>query len=151
MGPGTNVASAILLARQEALDLSSRLRVMWLGGSDNSVTHEFNGNNDPWSMYVVAASGVETWIMPAGVGARVAIDKRTEGELYADTPLGQYLKRIVPARHKPLFDPSCLAAIISLRLHLGWVREVERVMVGGPETDYAWTRTDSSRAVRIIR
>jgi hypothetical protein len=71
-----------------------------------AIVREFNGNNDPWSMYVVAHSGVETWIVPAPVGARVAIDKRTEGHLYADHPLGQYLKQIVPAKQKGCTMPA---------------------------------------------
>ena len=151
VGPGTNVASAILQAREQGLDLRDRLRVMWLGGSSNGITHEFNGNNDPWSMYIVAQSGVETWIMPAPVGARVAIDKRTEADLYADNALGQYLKAIVPAGNKPLFDPSCLSAIISERLGLGWVKRTEWVTVAGPEADYAWTLSEEPTTVRVIR
>jgi inosine-uridine nucleoside N-ribohydrolase len=151
VGPGTNVASAILQARAEGLDLQDRLRVMWLGGSNDAVVREFNGNNDPWSMYVVAHSGLETWFVPAPVGARVAIDKRTEGHLYADHPLGQYLKEIVPAKYKPLFDASTLSAIISMRLDLGWIKAVENVTVAGPDGQYAWTRSDDPNAVRVIR
>ena len=151
VGPGTNVASAILQARAEGLELKDRLRVIWLGGSNNSIGGEFNGNNDPWSMYVVAQSGVETWIVPAPVGARVAIDKRTEGHLYADNPLGQYLKQIVPAKHKPLYDASTLSSIISLRLNLGWIKEVERVTVSGPDQRYAWSRSEAPNAVYVIR
>ena len=151
VGPGTNVASAILQARVEGLELKDRLRVIWLGGSDRSITHEFNGNNDPWSMYVVAQSGVETWIVPAPVGARVAIDKRTEGDLYANHPLGRYLKQIVPAKHKPLFDAAALSSIISMRLDLDWIKEVERVRVAGADQDYAWKPSDDPAAVHIIR
>jgi chitodextrinase len=151
VGPGTNVASAILQARAEGLDLKDRLRVMWLGGSNDAIIREFNGNNDPWSMYVVAHSGVETWIVPAPVGARVAIDKRTEGHLYADHPLGQYLKQIVPAKHKALFDPSTLSAIITMRLDLGWIKAVENVTVAGPDRQYSWTRSDDPHAVHVIR
>jgi len=151
VGPGTNVASAILQARAEGLELKDRLRVIWLGGSNDSVVHEFNGNNDPWSIYVVAASGVETWIVPAPVGARVAIDKRTEGHLYADHPLGRYLRQIVPAKHKALYDPSALSSIISMRLKLGWIKEVERISVAGPDRQYAWTRSDDPHAVHVIR
>ena len=151
VGPGTNVASAILQARAEGLDLKGRLRVMWLGGSNNAVTGEFNGNNDPWSMYVVASSGLDVWIMPAPVGARVAVDKRTEGDLYADHALGRYLKRIMPARKKPLYDPSCLSAIISMRLGLKWVKQTERVTVGGADRKHRWTRSDGASAVRVIR
>ncbi len=151
VGPGTNVAVAVLQARAEGLDLADRLRVMWLGGSNEAITGEFNGNNDPWGTCVVTQSGLETWIMPAPVGARVRIDKRTEGDLYADHPLGQYLRQIVPARNKPLFDPACLAAIISERLGLGWIREVEPVTVGGPADGYRWSKADEPTTVRIIR
>lgn len=151
VGPGTNVASAILQAREESLDLNGRLRIMWLGGSNDSIIREFNGNNDPWSMYVIAHSGIETWIMPAPVGARVAIDKRTEGNLYTDHPLGQYLKRIVPENNKALFDPACLSAIITLRLDSSWIKETEPVTVAGPKEGYRWTKTDQPTSVRVIR
>ncbi len=102
-------------------------------------------------MYVVAHSGVETWIVPAPVGARVAIDKRTEGNLYADHPLGRYLKEIMPAKHKALYDASTLSSIISMRLDLGWIKEVERVDVAGPDEEYAWTRSENPQAVHVIR
>lgn len=151
VGPGTNVASAILQARAEGLELKDRLRVIWLGGSNNAIIREFNGNNDPWSMVVVAHSNLETWIVPAPVGARVAMDKRTEGHLYADNPLGQYLKQIMPDRNKALYDASALSAIISMRLDLGWIKQVEHVTVAGPDQDYAWTRSDESSTVRVIR
>lgn len=151
VGPGTNVASAILQARAEGLGLKDCLRVIWLGGSNNAIIREFNGNNDPWSMVVIAHSGLETWIVPAPVGARVAIDKRTEGHLYADNPLGQYLKQIMPDRNKALYDASTLSAIISMRLDLDWIKEVEHVTVGGPDQDYAWTRRDDPGTVRVIR
>lgn len=151
VGPGTNVASAILQARDDGWDLKDRIRIIWLGGSNNAIIHEFNGNNDPWSMYVVAQSGIETWIVPAPVGARVRIDKRTEGDLYADDPLGRYLKKIVPAKDKPLFDASALSSIISFYRDFGWVEKVERIEVAGPEDDYRWRPSDAPDAVRVIR
>jgi chitodextrinase len=151
VGPGTNPASAILQARREGFELKDRIRIIWLGGSNNEITNEFNGNNDPWSMYVVSHSGIETWIMPAPVGARVAIDKTKEGHLYADNPLGRYLKSIVPARNKALYDASCLSAIISKHLDLGWVKQSDPVVVGGPKEGYRWTRTDQPTSVRVIR
>ncbi|MFQ6098155.1 MAG: nucleoside hydrolase [Armatimonadota bacterium] len=151
VGPGTNVASAILQARREGLDLRKRVRIMWLGGLDEGVVGEFNGGNDPWSIYVIAQSGIETWVVPAPVGARVRIDRRTEADLYADNPLGRYLRQIVPARDKPLFDPSCLAAIISMRLGLGWVKEVEQVVMTSPGREYRWKKADGPSSVRIIR
>ncbi|MFW6163000.1 MAG: hypothetical protein ACODAJ_09540, partial [Planctomycetota bacterium] len=114
-------------------------------------TGEFNGNNDPWSMFVVTRSGVETWILPAPVGGRIRMDVRQEADLYADNPLGRYLRKIVPRRNKAIYDPSCLAAILSLRLGLGWLKEVEPVTVGGPDKGYRWTKTDEPTPVRVIR
>ena len=151
VGPGTNIATAMLQARAEGLELKDRMRIIWLGGSNDSITREFNGDNDPWSMYVVAHGGLDTYIVPAPVGARVAIDKRTESHLYADHPLGQYLMQIVPNANKALYDASALSAIISMRLDLGWVKEVEPVTVAGPEDDYRWSRSDTPTPVRVIR
>lgn len=151
VGPGTNVASAILMAREQGLDLEGRMRVMWLGGSNKAITQEFNGNNDPWSLYVVGQSGVELWIMPAPVGARVRIDKRTESDWYAHNPLGQYLQKITPAKDKPLYDPAVLSAIIDLRLDQGWVTEVESVVLGGPDDAYRWQHSDTPTNVTLIR
>jgi chitodextrinase/inosine-uridine nucleoside N-ribohydrolase len=151
VGPGTNVASAILLARERGLDLEGRLRVMWLGGANKAITQEFNGNNDPWSLYVVGQSGIELWITPAPVGARVRIDKRTESDWYADHVLGQYLKKITPARDKPLYDPAVLSAIINLHRDQGWIHEVENVALGGPDERYRWRPADGPSNVKLIR
>ena len=151
VGPGTNVASAILMAREEGLDLHERIRIMWLGGSKKAIINEFNGNNDPWSLYVIAESGVELWIMPAPVGAQVKIDKRTESDWYADHPLGAYLKKITPARDKPLYDPAVLGAIIDIYRNEGWVKEVEAVTVSGPEDEYRWHHSDTPTNVKVIR
>ena len=60
----------------------------------------------------------------------------------------------MPARNKPLYDPACLSAIISMRLKLGWVKETEPVVVGGPEKGYRWVKTegaDRTTRVRVIR
>jgi len=151
VGPGTNVASAILQARAEGLELKGRMRVMWLGGSNHAIRGEFNGNNDPWSMYVVSQGGLETWIMPAPVGGRIRMDVRKESDLYADHPLGRYLRAIVPKRNKSLYDPSCLSAIISMRLGLGWVKQVEPVTVAGPKGGYRWKKPEGPATVRVIR
>ncbi|MDA8745950.1 PKD domain-containing protein [Rubripirellula amarantea] len=57
VGPCTNIASAILLARLEGLDLKSRIRIVWLGGGPERVNAKsFNGGSDPWSVYVTAQS-----------------------------------------------------------------------------------------------
>ena len=71
--------------------------------------------------------------------------------MYADNPLGRYLKSIVPNHHKALYDASCLSAIITLRLDSGWIKEIERVIVAGPAQRYAWTKTDDPNAMRVIR
>jgi chitodextrinase len=151
VGPGTNMASALLQAEREGVVLKDRIRIIWLGGSNDSIVREFNGDNDPWSMYVVAQSGIETWIMPAPVGARVAINKAIEGDLYAENALGRYLKQIVPNGNKALFDPACISVVISERLGLGWVKQTEMVTVAGPEQNYRWTKTDAPSSVRVIR
>jgi PKD repeat protein len=151
VGPGTNVASAILLAREQGMDLEGRIRVMWLGGSNKAITSEFNGNNDPWSMFVVAQSGVDLWIVPAPVGARVRIDKRTESDRYANHPLGQYLEKITPARDKPLYDAATISAIIGMHLQANWVKEIEYVTQNGPDEGYTWVHTDTPTNIKIIR
>jgi hypothetical protein len=126
VGPGTNVASAILQARREGFELKDRIRIMWLGGSNNEIINEFNGNNDPWSMYVVVTAASRRGSCPPRSGRGSPSTRRTEGHLYADHPLGQYLKSIMPARNKALYDASCLSAIISKHLDLGWVKEPSR-------------------------
>mgnify|MGYP003643957460 CR=1 FL=1 len=151
VGPGTNVASAVLMAREEGLDLTTRIRIMWLGGSNDAITQEFNGNNDPWSLYVIGQSGVPLWIMPAPVGARVLIDKRTETDLYPKNPLGAYLEKITPSRNKPLYDPAVLSAIIDIHENLGWIKGVEYAILKGPEEKYRWETTTTKTPVTLIR
>lgn len=151
VGPGTNVASALLMAHEQGLDLRDHIRIMWLGGSNKAIINEFNGNNDPWSLYVIAESGVPLWIMPAPVGARVKIDKENEAALYAEHPLGVYLKEITPAKDKPLYDPAVLGAIIDIFRNKGWVKEVETVTVSGPNDEYRWHHSDSPTTVKVIR
>jgi len=151
VGPATNTASAMLQARAEGLKLQGRMRIMWLGGSDSAIANEFNGGNDPWAAYVMTQCGLETWIMPAPVSGRIRMDVRTEPELYPDNPLGRYLREIVPKRSKSLYDTSCPAAVISFRLGLGWVKQVDPVTVAGPQQGYRWTKTESQTAVRVVR
>lgn len=50
---------------------------------------------------------------------RAAVDKRTEGHLYAEHPLGRHRFEIMPARHKAPYEASCLSAVSSGRLHRG--------------------------------
>jgi hypothetical protein len=62
-----------------------------------------------------------------------------------------YLKSIMPARNKALYDASCLSAIISDHLGLGWVKKTEPVIVAGPDQGYRWTGTAQPTPVQVIR
>lgn len=158
VGPGTNVASAILQARAEGLDLAGRIRIMWLGGHNEGLGRSWNGTrNDPWSIYVigqsVVQSGVETWFIPEPVGGRLRVDARTEGDLYPQNPLGDYLRTITAEIQyaKSIYDTTALSAIISQRLGLGWISTIDRVEVAGPNQGYRWIPSSNPGAVRIIR
>ena len=63
VGAGTNVASAILQARREGLDLKQRIRIIWLGGHAKDYHKEHNGHYDPWSVYVMRQSGIDMQIL----------------------------------------------------------------------------------------
>mgnify|MGYP001036227237 FL=1 len=153
VGPCTNVASAILQAREEGLDIKNRIKVCWLGGGPEQVhVRSFNGENDPWSVYVVAQSGVEFWIiLEWPTGASLVIDKRVESHLYPDNPLGRYLKAIVPERRKPLFDTTTVAMVIGRHLAKDWLTVVEPSVVLGPDQEYRWKKVESPTNVFIVR
>ena len=89
--------------------------------------------------------------MPAPVGARVRIDKRSEQEWYADHALGRYLEKITPATNKALYDPAVLGAIIDIYESRNWVKEVESVTVNGLEDGYRWHKTEGESPVKVIR
>ncbi len=152
VGPCTNVASAILQARREGLDLKGRLRVGWLGGGPEMVdVKSFNGENDPWSVHVVGESGIETWIvLEHPTGASLRIDKRTESNLYPTDKIGEYLLKIIPAKSKALFDATTVSMVIADHLKLPWLTEVERVTVAGPGGKYRWEKSETS-SVRLVR
>jgi len=153
VGPCTNVASAILQAREEGLDIKNRIKVCWLGGSPEQVhVRSFNGENDPWSVYVVAQSSVEFWIiLEWPTGASLRIDKRVESHLYPDNPLGRYLKAIVPEGPKPLFDPTTMAMVIGRHLGKKWLTQVEPVVVLGPDQGYRWKKVETPTNVYLVR
>jgi len=152
VGPCSNIASAILLAREEGLDLKSRIKICWLGGTQERVTNNFNGNNDPWSVYVTGQSGVEFWIIPARpTGVSLLFDKRFESDLYPDNPLGQYLEAITPAREKALFDVATISMVIGNHLGKHWLTRVEPSVILGPDQAYRWKKVDSPANVHIIR
>jgi len=161
VGPCTNIASAILLAREEGLDLKSRIKVVWLGGGPERVdkgTH--NGISDPWSVYVTAQSGLEFWILlEHPTGASITMDKDTDFGLYPDNRLGGYLtaivdeyfKRIAPKNQKPLFDLATISVVIGEYLEKLWLTLVEPSELLGPDQQYRYRKVDTPTSVRIIR
>lgn len=157
VGPCTNIASAILQAREEGLDLKSRIKIVWLGGGPEQAHRgTFNGENDPWSVYVTGQSGVELWIMLENpTGASLSLDKRTEMGLYPDNMLGKYLVAISniwsTEPTKELFDVTTISMVIGNHLGLDWLTLVEPSVILGPDQEYRWQKTDSPTSVYIIR
>jgi len=153
VGPCTNIASAILLAREEGLDLKSRIKIVWLGGGPEQVgVKSFNGSNDPWSVYATGQSGVEFWIILENpTGASITMDKHVESGLYPNNPLGEYLEAITPAGRKSLFDVTAISMVIGNYLGKHWLTLVEPSVVLGPDQEYRWKKVDSPTNVHIIR
>jgi inosine-uridine nucleoside N-ribohydrolase len=161
VGPCTNIASAILLAREEGLDLKSRIKIVWLGGGPERVDNRtHNGISDPWSVYVTAQSGLEFWILlEHPTGASITMDKNSDFGLYPDNRLGGYLaaivgeyfKRIAPKNQKPLFDLTTISMVIGEYLEKPWLTLVEPSEVLGPNQQYLWKKVDAPSNVRIIR
>lgn len=153
VGPCTNIASAILLARKEGLDLKSRIKIGWLGGGPEQVNvNSFNGRNDPWSVYTTGQSGVEFWIILENpTGASITMDKLVESDLYPDNPLGEYLEAITPTGRKSLYDLTTISMVIGNYLGKHWLTLVEPSVVLGPDLEYRWKKVDSPTNVHIIR
>lgn len=153
VGPCTNIASAILQAREEGLDLKSRIKIVWLGGGPERVNfRSHNGGSDPWSVYVTAQSGLDFWIiLEHPTGASIIMDKRVESGLYPDNRLGQYLEAITPNREKALFDVATISMVIGNHLGKTWLTTVEPSEVFGPDQQYRWKKVDAPSNVRIIR
>ena len=145
VGAGTNVASAILQAREEGLNLKERIRIIWLGGHAKDYHHEHNGHYDPWSVYVMGQSGIDMQILLSHpTSLKLNIDKRVEAGLYPQNDLGKYLLKITPlyqwntTKPKSLHDTCVLAVVINEALGGDWVTKVEPTYVSGPEKDYSW-------------
>ena len=150
VGPCTNIASAILLAREEGLDLKSRIKICWLGGGSEQVhVGSFNGRNDPWSVYVTGQSGVEFWIIWEPLSVKV--HKRVESHIYPDNPLGRYLVAIMPASNKALMDQTTIHMVIGNHLGKHWLTLVEPSVVLGPDQEYRWKKVDSPTNVHFVR
>ncbi len=153
VGPCTNIASAILQAREEGLDLKSRIKIVWLGGGpEQANARTFNGMNDPWSVYVTGQGDVEFWIILENpTGSSLRFDKRVESHLYPNNPLGEYLKEITPARSKALYDLTAISLVIGKHLGKPWLTLVEPSEVLGPDQEYRWQKVDSPTHVYIVR
>jgi len=153
VGPCTNVASAILQAREEGLDLKSRIKIVWLGGGpEQASARTFNGMNDPWSVYVTGQGDVEFWIILENpTGSSLRFDKRVESHLYPNNPLGEYLKKITPANSKTLYDLTAVSLVIGKHLGKPWLTLVEPSVVLGPDQEYRWQKVDSPTNVYIVR
>ena len=153
VGPCTNIASAILQAREEGLDLKSRIKIVWLGGGpEQANARTFNGMNDPWSVYVTGQSDVEFWIILENpTGASLTMDKRVESDLYPNNPLGKYLEAITPARKKALFDLTAVSLVIGNHLGKDWLTLVEPSVVLGPDQGYRWKKVETPTNVYIVR
>lgn len=94
VGPCTNIACAILLARKEGLDLSSRIKIVWLFGGPEQVdkgTH--NGISDP--LVCLCDRAERDRLLEHPTGASITMDKDTVYGLYPDNRLGGYLAAIV--------------------------------------------------------
>ena len=149
VGAGTNIASAVLQAHEQGLDLRGRVRIQWMGGSKTGITGQYNGDNDPWSMFVVSQSGIETWIMPDNVAVQVGVNKATDAKLYPAHNLGKRLYQILPADYAlPLFDPTAVAAVIGRHANGGWVKKSGCITVA-PGT-FAWRPSDKPTAVHLV-
>jgi hypothetical protein len=152
VGPCTNIASAILQAREEGLDLKSRIKIVWLGGGPERVNAHHNGGSDPWSVFVTSQSDVDFWIiLEHPTGASIIMDKRFESGLYPNNRLGDYLKAITPARQKALFDVATISMVIGNHLGQPWLKLVEPSAVFGPDQQYRWKKVDSPTNVYIVR
>ncbi len=158
VGPCTNIASAILQANIEGFDLSKRIRVYWLGGLEKDYHKEYNGGNDPWSVYVTGQSGLEfTILLSHPTSLKLNFDKRVESHLYPDNDLGAYLNKIIPVFQwgsstilKSIHDVCVPAAIISDFNDLGLVTKTEPIKVTGPDHDYTWQHVDGPSKVPLI-
>ncbi|MFO7897916.1 MAG: PKD domain-containing protein [Planctomycetota bacterium] len=135
-GAATNLASAVIQARREELDLTDRVRVLWLCGTESGITGQFNGDNDPWAAYVLGKSGLHTWILPGPVAESVGVNKTQDAALYPHNKLGRYLLKtlpdIPPDKRQPLYDPTVIAAVIAFHNKFGWVHPGTPIEVGPP-------------------
>jgi len=161
VGPGTNVASAILQAEKEGFDINGRIKVLGLIGGPKSVNENtYNGRNDPWSVYVIGESGIDfTLILEHPSGASLAFVKAEDANRYPENKIGKYLQTIMLNRlagghytndTKSLYDLSTISAVISEHLNLGWLTEVEDMNIADIDKIYTWQKTGEKSNVHIV-
>ncbi|MBE0540044.1 MAG: PKD domain-containing protein [Verrucomicrobia bacterium] len=154
LGPISNVACAILQAWREGweAEFRQRIRVCWLGAGNSSTrVATWNGRRDAWAAHIVAQSGIEFLIMPEPVGIQLKWDRRDMKDRYPKHPLGDYLYQSSPDRNAGWYDPTALAAVISIHANKDWFSNVEPVTVGGRYEDYRFASTTAPTNVRLIR
>jgi inosine-uridine nucleoside N-ribohydrolase len=162
VGPCSNIASAILQAREEGLDLQNRIRIIWLGGGpDGANANTFNGNNDPWSVYVTAQSGLDFWVLLENpTGSSILFNQPDDYSLYPDIPLGDYLRndmrsyfeeKIPGRKSKALYDLATVSIVIGNYLGNPWLTSVEPSQLLGPDQEYRWKKVDGPTNVYVIR
>jgi hypothetical protein len=154
VGPCTNIASAILQVRKEGweTEFNKRIRVCWLGGGPGSInSNTFNGENDPWSVYVTVQSGIEfLMILEHPTGSSFKFDKTVDGHLYPNNPLGDYLRKITPARPKNLYDITVLSMIIGRHLGKQWLTRVEPSILLDRDQGYEYRSTTEPTNLHIV-
>jgi hypothetical protein len=148
------VACAILQARREGweAEFRKRIRIFYVGSSVASTrVGTWNGRRDAWAAHIAAQSGVEFWIMLEPVAITLTWDRREMKDRYPKNPLGDYLYQISPDRNAGWYDPTALAAVISMYANNNWFSNVEGVTVGDRYEDYRFASTTAPTTVRLIR
>ncbi len=159
VGPCTNVASALLQAKQEGFDLISRIRVVALvGGAESAGKGTYNGKNDPWSVYVVGKSGVDfTVILEHPTSARLKFYESKDFERYPKTNIGYYLKNIMQNRfdthdynEKSLYDLTTVSGVINDYLNLNWYQQIEDMDIANLDEEYAWKKIGGKSNIHVV-
>ncbi|MFQ6131633.1 MAG: nucleoside hydrolase [Armatimonadota bacterium] len=108
VGPLTNVASAWLKEPR----IAERVVVVWLGGTPEGMTREFNARNDLNANRCVANSNLQCYFMPASVGVRVLVTDAQAHRYMSQCPIGKYLASLWSGS-RGLFDVGAVGACIN--------------------------------------
>lgn len=113
IGAPTNIASVLVHARQQGLDLAGRLRVVWLGGQPfhSPSAREFNLQQDPVASRILLAYSPSLTLIPCqGVASHLLTTMaELERHLAHLGPIGPYLISIFRAYTED---------------HFGWAKEI---------------------------